>query len=148
MPWKVHSLLEARQRFVNAVIGSADSVAQLCRIHKISRKTGFKWLRRFRTEGGMGLSNRSRRPKHSPTRTPTRWLDQIAEVRRRHPSWGAKKIYARLHKVHRRTHLPKLRTITKWLPKLRFAIRRRRWARRGPQRCRPALTKAQRPNHV
>ena len=148
MPWKVHCLLEARQRFVQAAVCGTQSVAQLCRQFGISRKTGFKWLARFRSQGGPGLSNRSRRPKRSPTRTVSRWLKEIARARQRHPRWGAKKIYASLRWKHPRPHLPKVRTITKWLRRLGLVGRRRARARRGPQRVRPALTIPTRPNHV
>jgi putative transposase len=148
MPWKVHCLLEARQRFVQAAGRGLQSVAQLCRQFGISRKTGFKWWSRFRSQGGPGLSNRSRRPKRSPTRTAGRWLKEIARVRQRHPRWGAKKIYAALRRKHPRTHLPKVRTISKWLRRLGLVGRRRVRARRGPHLARSALTVPTRPNQV
>jgi putative transposase len=148
MPWKVHCLLEARQRFVQAAGRRIYSVAQLCRQFGISRKTGFKWLTRFRSQGGPGLSDRSRRPHRSPERTATRWLKEIDQVRQRRPCWGAKKIYAHLRRKHPRTHLPKARTITKWLRRLGFVGRRRASARRGPQLARPPLSVPIRCNHV
>lgn len=148
MPWKVHCLLEARQRFVQAAIRRTQPVAQLCRQFDISRKTGFKWLARFRSQGGPGLSNRSRRPKRSPARTARRWLKEITRVRQRHQRWGAKKIYVALRHKHPRTPPPRVRTITKWLRRLGLVGRRRARARCGPQATRPALTMAARPNHV
>ncbi len=148
MPWKVHSLLEARQRFIWAAVRGIHSVAQLCRQFKISQKTGFKWLARFRAEGGSGLRNRSRRPKHSPARTATRWLREIGAMRQRHRCWGAKKIHRALRKNHPRMQLPKVRTITNWLRRLGLVGRRRAVARRGPPLLRAPLTVPQRPNHV
>lgn len=148
MPWQTRSLLEARRRFVQAALRGLKSVAQLCREAQISRKTGFKWLRRFRHFGSPGLRNRSRRPKGSPHRTPARWLQAIVQLRGRHPTWGGKKIYARLRAQHGRARLPKVRTITRVLQRLKLVPRRRAWARRGPQLARPALTLAQAPNEV
>ncbi len=148
MPWKVHCLLEARQRFVQAAVRGIHSVAQLCRQFGVSRKTGFKWLVRFRSQGGPGLTDRSRRPQRSPGRTASGWLKEIGQTRQRHPRWGAKKIYAYLRRKHPRSHLPKVRTITKWLRRLGFVGRRRASARRGPQLVRPPLTVPTRPNHV
>src|SRR5437016_5063653 len=148
MPWKVHCLLEARQRFVQAAGRGIHSVAQLCRQFGISRKTGFKWLARFRSQGGPGLSDRSRRPHRAPRRTASRWLREIGRMRQRRPRWGAKKIYAHLRRKHPRAHLPKVRTIAKWLRRLGFIGRRRASARRGPQLVRPPLTVPSRPNHV
>lgn len=148
MPWKTRSLLEARQRFVQAALRGIDSLAQLCRDFGISQKTGFKWWKRFRTLGGPGLRDRSRRPRRSPQRTPARWLKALTQVRRRHPHWGAKKIYAHLRRQHPRARLPQVRTITDWLTRLGLVRRRRTWARRGPPLPPPARTVAQAPNDV
>lgn len=148
MPWKTSSLLEARQRFVQAALRGTASVAQLCRQARISRKTGFKWLGRFRRAGDPGLRDRSRRPKGSPHQTPTRWRKAIAQLRRQHSSWGAKKIYARLRKVHPRAGLPGQRTITRILQRLGVVRRRRPGARRGPPVSAGALTIPHRPNQV
>lgn len=148
MPWKTSSLLQARQRFIQAALRGFQSVAQLCAEAHISCKTGFKWLGRFRAGGPPALHDRSRRPKRCPRQTRSRWVKAIIQWRHRHPSWGAKKIYARLRQAHPRAHLPKLRTIAYWLERLKLVRRRRRWARRGPQRPRPALSLAQAPNDV
>jgi putative transposase len=148
MPWKVHSLLEARQRFVRQVLRRAQSIAQCCRQFGISRKTGFKWLRRFRQESGLGLQERSHRPVHSARRTAPKWLRAITQLRLKHSHWGAKKIYARLRKEHPRACLPKVRTIAKWLPRLVKMRQRPARARRGPQLPRPPLTIPQGPNDV
>ena len=148
MPWKTFSLLEARQRFVRTALGGFKSVAQLCRETRISRKTGFKWLRRFRTAGGPGLHDLSRRPKHSPHRTASRWLAAIGSVRRKHSSWGGKKIYARLRQQHPRARLPKPRTITDWLRRFGGKRSRRNKARPGPRRPRPKVTIPRAPNDV
>jgi transposase-like protein len=148
MPWKTRSLLEARRRFVQAVLRATHSMAELCRQANVSQKTGFKWWRRFRAEGGPGLRDRSRRPHRSPTRTPTRWLDAVRRVRQRHPPWGGKKIYAWLRRRHPRARLPRPRTITDWLQRWGLGRRSARRARRGPPCPRPALTVPQRPNQV
>jgi len=46
-----------------------------------SRNTVRKWLRRWQAEGSKGLRNRSRRPKHSPNRTPKEMEDKVMELR-------------------------------------------------------------------
>lgn len=148
MPWKTRSLWEARRRFVQAALRGLDSIAQLCRQAGISQKTGFKWLVRFRTEGGRGLRDRSRRPHHSPRRTPARWLHAVRQVRRQHPTWGGKKIYAWLRRQHPRARLPKPRTLTQWLRRWGLRRRPRRAARRGPACRPPGFTVPQRPNQV
>jgi len=143
--WKTSSLLEARQRFVRAALRGLKSVAQLCGEFGISQKTGFKWRNRFRTLGGPGLSDRSRRPYRSPGRTASRWLNEIGQTRQRRPRWGAKKIYAICVESIRALHLPRVRTITKWLRRLGWVSSRRATARRGPRLPRVPLTVPQRP---
>lgn len=148
MPWKTFSLLEARQAFVRAALRGRKSVAGLCLEFGISQKSGFKWLKRFRILGGPGLQDQSRCPQRSPQRTPNRWLKAIGRLRLKHPSWGAKKIYAALRWQHPRVRLPKARTITDCLKRLGLSKRRRTWARRGPLVPAQALTVPHEPNDV
>jgi transposase InsO family protein len=68
------------------------NMSALCRRFEISRKTGYKWLRRFEAEGVEGLQERSRRPKRSPNRTPEVIEEAICELRREHPAWGGRKL--------------------------------------------------------
>lgn len=148
MPWQTRSVAQARVRFLQLAQRRVQAVAQLCRQFGISRKTGFKWLARFRAEGGPGLHDRSRRPKSSPHRTADRWLRRIQQLRTRHPSWGAKKIYVQLRRAHPRAVLPQIRTINAWLPRLVPTKPRPKRRRRGPQIVRPGLTAATAANDV
>lgn len=64
----------------------------LCGQYGISRKTGYKWLKRYRQQGGLSaLTEHSRRPRHSPRRTAGRLVDRILELRQP-DGWGARKI--------------------------------------------------------
>lgn len=47
----------------------------------LSRRSAFKWLRRYRTEGVEGLGDRSSRPRHMPRATPTEWQQLILDLR-------------------------------------------------------------------
>lgn len=48
----------------------------------VSRRTAFKWQRRYREEGRSGLMDRSSRPHHVPNRTPRQRRRQIERLRR------------------------------------------------------------------
>ena len=50
----------------------------------VSRATVYKWVRRHRDDGDTGLLDRSSRPHHCPTRTPTEVENQILALRRRY----------------------------------------------------------------
>jgi transposase InsO family protein len=48
----------------------------------VSARTGYKWLRRFREEGGSGLRDRSSRPHASPGATPKERVELVLRLRR------------------------------------------------------------------
>lgn len=48
----------------------------------VSRATAYKWVRRYRAEGGAGLADRSSRPHRSPTRTEPAVEAAIVALRR------------------------------------------------------------------
>jgi len=100
MPWKVESPMNQKTQFVSEYLRHSLSFTDLCQRYHISRKTGYKWINRYEAEGPSGLADRSRRPLSSPDQTPEAVRLAILEARRRHPSWGAKKL---LKLLERRT---------------------------------------------
>jgi transposase InsO family protein len=96
MPWKVQSLMSAKKEFVSLARPGESNVSEFCRRIGISRKTGYKWINRFRDHGESGLFDKPRRPNHSPGSTPLEIKEAIFEIRKMHPSWGGRKIRALL----------------------------------------------------
>ena len=92
MPWQETSLMDQRVQFIADYQRDDCDVAALARRYAISRKTAYKWLDRYMTDGPAGLVDRSRRPTHSPQATTPMVVAALLEVRRHHPTWGAKKI--------------------------------------------------------
>jgi len=141
MPWNLKELAGQRMRLVKLAIRAQQSVAELCRIFRISRTTAYKWIKRFEAGGLRGLVDRSRRPQHSPTGIAAKW----SQRRRR---WGAKKIGAALARRHGRRGMPAVRTIARCLERLNLIKRRRRRSPKGPPLLRSALTQPRRSNAV
>jgi transposase InsO family protein len=114
MPWRECDQMSLREEFV--IMGSAAgaNVAELCRRFGVSRKTGYKWLSRFRSGGREALADRSRRPESSPTRTACKLEQRIVNVRRDHPAWGGRKI-ARWLRNHGQHNVPAASTISEIL---------------------------------
>ena len=108
MPWKVKPVSDIRLAFVHQIVSLHHSLTQACRDFNISRKTGYKWLRRVRDQPQLTLNDQSRRPHSSPRRTPDRLEQQVLLVRRRF-GWGAPKIHAYLQP--RLPQLPSIRTV-------------------------------------
>ena len=94
MPWRETSPMEERIRFVKDCRSGLYEMSELCDRYGISRKTGYKWLRRFEAEGSGGLADRSRAPRRCEHRMAEPVREALLEVRRRHPTWGPRKLLA------------------------------------------------------
>lgn len=92
MPWKEETTMSNRTSFVEQAQTEKGNISALCRSYGISRKTGYKWLRREKEEGERGLENHSRRPKNSPRQTDAVLEQEVLSVRKEHPAWGGRKI--------------------------------------------------------
>lgn len=114
MPWKETTTMSLRTEFIHLARLEGANLSLLCRRFGISRKTGYKWLKRYQEGGESALADRSRRPRHSPQRSSVDTEALVVEVRQAHPAWGGRKIKAYLeHKGHSR--LPSPSTITEIL---------------------------------
>jgi putative transposase len=95
MPWKECSVMDERLQFVARRL-AGEAMADLCREFAISRKTGYKIFDRYQECGVQGLTDRSRRPYRYANQLPFQVENYILNVKREHPSWGARKIRERL----------------------------------------------------
>ena len=94
MPWETNTVMEQRERFVEAAQRRDKTFSALCRDHEISRKTGYKWLNR--ASEGQRLCDQSRCPHRQPSKTAWDTEQLILDVRTANPTWGGKKIKAAL----------------------------------------------------
>jgi transposase len=62
-------MLQIRSAIVHRVRVLGAPLAQACREYGMSRKTAYKWLKRFDAEPDKPLADHSRRPRHSPKAT-------------------------------------------------------------------------------
>jgi transposase InsO family protein len=90
--------MNERARFVLAVEAGEEPVAAVCRRFGISRDKGYKWLRRWQTEGVAGLADRSRAPRSHPQAVAEELLEACLALRRQHPTWGPAKVKAALER--------------------------------------------------
>lgn len=106
--------MSQRLEFVSMARQEGRNLAELCRRFGISRKVGYKWLKRYSQEGIVGLEDRSRRPQKSPSRTRGEVEEAVLGIRRVHTAWGGRKIKARLQRLGW-TGVPSPSTITEIL---------------------------------
>ena len=100
MPWSQRSPMDQRTQFIADYLRETFSIVELCEHYGVSRKTGYKWIDRYLRLGPPGLEEYSRRPRHCPRQTPDHVVEALLEARRRHPSWGGKKLLTIVRKRH------------------------------------------------
>ena len=88
-----------RLRAVRQYLEGDLRTADLCRVFGISERTLRRWRRRYEVDGPGGLRYQSRRPLTISRQTPERVEARILRMRRRHPTWGAKRIHAYLRRA-------------------------------------------------
>ena len=111
MPWKEELPMDQKTQFISEYLRDSLSFTELCQRYHISRKTGYKWIARYQAEGPAGLVDRSRRPHSFPDQTPEVMRLAIIQARRRHPSWGAKKLLKLLQRRDPQTTWPSRWTV-------------------------------------
>jgi transposase len=130
--------MDQRQRFILEWRSNKVSKTVLCELFGVSRQTGYKWSKRFKPRSWRSLEEQSRRPKRSPRETPNRLVKRIMEMRRRHPTWGPKKLRVLLQRHWPEVRWPAASTIGEVLKRNGVVKTRRRRYRAAP-RTRPVL---------
>lgn len=126
MPWRERSPMDERVHFISEYRRGIWSMTELCDRCGVSRKTGYKWLARYEAEGAAGLAERSSRPHTSPQATPSKVVEAIVAERRRHPTWGGKKIVPVLRARHPDWAWPAVSTANEVLKRHHLVPHRRR----------------------
>ena len=111
MPFAETHVMEERKRFIEEAHRSVRSFAAVCDRYGISRKTGYKWMDRWRQAGPSGLEDRSSRPRRCPWVTPAEIVEAILEVRRKFEDFGPKKIRWYLERSRPELALPSRQTM-------------------------------------
>lgn len=124
MPWSQTTPMHQRTLFIADHLRGTHSVVELCAEYGVSRKTGYKWIDRYIRRGPAGLEDRSRRPRSAPNATAPMVVDALLELRRRHPTWGAKKLLVVLHRRQPSWQLPKRSAVCNLLKRQGLILRR------------------------
>ncbi len=68
MPWEETNRMNERLRFIASCLEAGEPFSCLCERFGVSRKTGYKWVERYESDGVAGLEERSRAPLSHPSR--------------------------------------------------------------------------------
>ncbi len=146
MPWKETCTMNERKEFIKAWLSQRFSVTELCERFHISRKTGHKWINRFKASGMPGLSNQSRARHSQSHKTEDDVEAKILELKYRYPSWGPVTIRSALYREAPQHDWPASSTIGEVL-KRHGLVKTRRPRKKTPPHSQP-LAHATQPNEV
>ena len=108
------------------------SLSELAGRRGISRKTAYKWIRRYLESQADGLENRSRAAHHHPNAIKVEVEQAILDWKERRPRWGAPKIHSQMRDL---PDCPAESTVSNVLGRHRLTKprgRRRPWASATP----------------
>jgi transposase len=134
------SVVEQRLDAVRAVLSGAK-VTEVAAAMGVSRQSVHSWVTRYLAEGLAGLADRSHRPGSCPHQVAGEVEVVVAEMRRQHPKWGAKRMRLELLRRPPAVPVPSERTINRIFARQGLALPRprrrprdsyRRWQRPGP----------------
>jgi transposase len=63
MPWKETCAMDQKMRMIIDHSSKEFTVTQMSEMYEVSRKTIYKWVRRYEEKGPCGLVERSRAPR-------------------------------------------------------------------------------------
>lgn len=132
MAWKTRTAMEERKAFLEEWNRGEVSRAELCRRYGISRKTGYKWKRRWEANGESGLADQSRAPKRQARAVSAERQTRIVAVRRAHATWGPRKILDYLERESPEESWPAHSTVDELLRREGLVRRRKRLRRAVP----------------
>ena len=133
MPWRETCAMHQRIAFVAACLRDEAPMSMLCEAFGISRRSGYKWLGRYRAQGPEGLHDRSRAPHRQGRRMAPELAEAIVALRRDRPHWGPRKLRAVLQRQQPELTWPAASTMGDLLRSRGLCEPRRR------RRCLPGL---------
>lgn len=96
MPWKETYVMDQKVQMIGNWLSGNYSITELSRIYEISRKTLYKWIKRYQIDSDNGLKDISSRPITFARAIPAAIVSEILIFKNEHPTWGARKLLARL----------------------------------------------------
>jgi transposase len=124
--------VDQRLQFLSSYQREEMSVTDLCHEYGISRPTAYKWIKRYDEVGPEGLLDLTRTPHSSPHATSVEIENEVLALRKRFPSWGAKKLKARLERLNPNVSWPAASTVGQILSRAGLTNPKRKKRRATP----------------
>src|SRR5689334_13310162 len=106
MAWELKKVEDQRKELMEAYFEGSVTMKDLCKRFGISRKTAYKWIRRFTLLGMEGLKDLSKAP-HLPHRLfGDEEINLAITLKLQHRTWGPKKIHHKLKQYYPQLQVP------------------------------------------
>ena len=110
--------MNERVKFIARYLANEVTFTALCEEFDVSRKTGYKWVKRYDAGGASALEEKSRAPLTHPHAYPEEVVNSLVALREQHPRWGARKLLALMKRRHPKVkQLPSPSTVNEMLSK-------------------------------
>ncbi len=126
MPWKETNGMNERLKFIASYLEAGEPFSCLCERFGVSRKTGYKWVERYESDGVAGLEERSRAPLKHPHAVAGHVVEKILRARKKHRRWGPRKLLIILRRHYPHLELPVPSTVGEILRKNGLTQKRKR----------------------
>jgi transposase InsO family protein len=126
MTWKDTNAMEQRIQFIRDWLKRTHTVSDLSALYGISRKSAYKWIERYQTEGPDWVLDRSHRAHAVHNKTPAEVEQALMQMRVQHPSWGARKLIHQVGLLQPALILPHESTVCEMLKRNGFITARPR----------------------
>lgn len=101
MPWRELNPMDLKVMFIADYLSGRFNFSELCASHGISRKTGYKWVTRYKADTVHGLDDLSRSRHNQPHSIPFQIKASVIELRTKGPTTpGPKKIQVALSQLY------------------------------------------------
>jgi len=94
MSWKQTDEMNERTILMGEWLSQEFSLSELARRRSISRKTAYKWIKRYRESGPGGLNDLSRAAHTHPNAIGAEIRQAILDWKEARPRWGAPRFTA------------------------------------------------------
>ena len=132
IPWKVTHIMDQKLSMITDHLSGNYNPTELARIYRVSRKTIYKWIKRYMQNPQQGLVDRSRAPQRRPTAVPDAIKQTIIETKLRYSHLGPKKVMNYLRRTFADQRWPADSTAAVILDRAGLVRPRRRKARVAP----------------
>jgi len=132
MPWRVKEPMDERISLIADWKSGNYSITELSSIYGVSRKTIYKWTRRYEGQGIDGLKELRRAPLSHPNQATDAVVKELIQAKIDHGKWGPKKVLRYLQRRRPEVQWPSVCTVEKWLRRHGLVKERRRRKRVPP----------------